>query len=770
MKKNKLDYSYNHNTFRILLVTSILIAIIFLGFSNTKVYAWPFQSLSDKAGQITDEVIEGVTTTSTTVVETLGQGIMKVFTQSLKPDFSTFNTLATLNGITIEEAIYNFAKDIGIIIAFMILLFGAYAFFFAKAEEPQDTPLSLIMHFCLAMVIIMASREFIDAIINDADTLWQSNIMTYKDFNMGDNGFNSFSNIVVEDGNKVQVFKGVAGNAAGITLLIALGQPIGWVVALVSLIIILILFIPYIKALIRLYFEILQRYIIWCFMLLFLPCAAATMVSNTTIRIWKSYVRMLVSTLLIFLTQVFLFAISVDITLSGFISKGIAGYFLGISFITFAGRFDTYLARLGISVAQTGGRLFQDASSGVRDMVRSIDHTNNLRRNLGGTVLSAGAASGNIAAVKAGMAMKNPGVLSSGFGKSNPDKKALAEIGKNTQGSIGVKSSVAKGILSDYLSNPHNNDNRNALSAMSNTSKIAGLNEMFNDSGNDLLNGIMATGLSVDDKTGNINFEGIDSDNKAISGTLSGDELSKGIELSEGSYLSLDNQINGSVDDDGRNNSQYSDFTPILDENNNPTLVEDSDGCKIPINQNAESLLMKSGNLALAGQMDQHKELQGVASVEMNGDNTRLMDSNGVQVGLVTADGSYFKANRGEGAEHDARQAFGMTREAVEAGSGFKIANNADDTYNLRTADNMPYRKINSHTFEVPAVSHNETGQQVITPVRIAAIGNSDGKYTVGSTRNGQTKFKGTRFQYGNHSYTARKIISKKSQSNENNN
>ncbi|MDE6627708.1 MAG: hypothetical protein K2K56_15270 [Lachnospiraceae bacterium] len=764
MKKSKNDYAYNPNTSRRIFVIFMIISVILVGFSTSKIYAWPFQSLSDKAGQITDEVIEGVTTTSTTVVETLGQGIMKVFTQSLKPDFSAFNKLATLNGITIEEAIYSYAKDIGIIIAFMILLFGAYAFFFAKAEEPQDTPLSLIMHFFLAMVIIMASREFINAIINDADTLWQSNVMTYQNTNMGDNGFDAFSSIVVENGNQINLFP----SGIIVTLSIALTSAIGWVAGLISLIIILILFIPYIKALLRLYFEILQRYIIWCFMLLFLPCAAATMVSNTTIRIWKSYVRMLVSTLLIFLTQVFLFAISVDITLSGFISKGVAGYFLGISFITFAGRFDTYLARLGISVAQTGGRLFQDASSGLRDMVRSIDHTNNLRRNLGGAVLSAGAASGNISAVKAGMAMKNPGgALSSGFGKTNPDKKALAEIGKNTQGSIKAAPSVAKGIMSDYLSNPHNNDNRNALSAMSDASKVAGLNEMFKDSGNDLLNDITATGLSVDDKTGNINFEGINGDKEEISGTLSGDELSKGIELSDGSYLSLDNQINGSVDDDGKNNSQYSDFVPVLDENNNPTLVEDSDRCKIPINQNAESLLMKSGNLALASQMDQHKELQGVASVEMSGDNTRLMDSNGVQIGLITGDGSYFKANRGEGAEHDARQAFGMTREAVEAATGFKIANNADDTYNLRTADNMSYRKVNSSTYEVPTVSYNENGQQVITAVRITAIGNSDGNYTVGPTRNGQTKFKGTRFEYGNHSYTARKIISRKSQSNE---
>lgn len=736
------------------------------GFTTKKIYAWPFQSLSDKAGQITDEVIEGVTTTSTTIVDTLGQGIMKIFTQSLKPDFSTFNELAIINGITIEEAVYNYAKDIGIIIAFMILLFGAYAFFFVKAEDPQDTPLSLIIHFFMAMVIIMASSEIINSIINDADTLWQSDVMTYKTFNMGDNGFNSFSDIVVEDGNKVMVFGNAASKAGAITLSLALGQPIGWVVALVSLIIILILFIPYIKALIRLYFEILQRYIIWCFMLLFLPCAAATMVSNTTIRIWKSYVRMLISTLLIFITQVFLFAISVDITLSGFLSKGIAGYFLGISFITFSGRIDTYLARLGVSVAQTGGRLFQDASSGVREMVRSIDHTNNLRRNVGGAILSAGAASGNMSAVKTGMAMKTPGALTSGFGGINQDKKALAEIGKNTQGSIGVKSNIAKGIMSDYLSNPYSNDNRHALNAMSDSSKIAGLNEMFKESGNDLLNDITATGLSVDDKSGNISFEGINNDNEAVSGILSGDELSMGIELSNGSYLSLDNQINGSTDDDGKNNSHYSNFSPLLDENNHPCLVEDSDGCKIPINQNAESLLMKSGNLALAGQMDDHKELQGVASVEMNGDNTRLIDNNGVQIGLVTADGNYYKANRGEGTEHDARQAFGMTREAVETASGLRIADNTNDIYNMKTADNMPYRKINSHSFEVPAVSYNGNGDQIITPVRITALGNSNGKYTVGSTQNGHTKLKGTKFQYGNHAYVAQKINNNKSTSN----
>ena len=761
MKENKLDCFYNTNTYRIILVTIIIILISWFQLSTEKIYAWPFQSLSDKAGQITDEVIEGVTTTSTTIVDTLGQGIMQIFTQSLKPDFSTFNDLAKINGITIEDTIYNYAKDIGIIISFMIFIFAAYAFFFAKAEEPQDTPLSLIIHFCLAMVIIMASHEFIDAIVNDANALWQSDIMTYQTKTMGADGFNSFSDIVVEDGNKVMVFSNVGAQAGAITLMLALGQPIGWVAALVSLIIILILFIPYIKALIRLYFEILQRYIIWCFMLLFLPCAAATMVSNTTIRIWKSYVRMLVSTLLIFITQVFLFAISVDITLSGFLSKGIAGYFLGISFITFSGRFDTYLARLGISVAQTGGRLFQDASSGVREMVRSIDHTNNLRRNVGGAILSAGAASGNVSAVKAGMAMKTPGALTSGFGRINQDKKALAEIGKNTQGSIGVKSNIAKGIMSDYLSNPYSNENRHALNAMSDTSKLAGLNEMFKESGNDMLNGITATGLSINDKSGNISFEGVNNDNEAVSGMLSGNELSKGIELSDGSYLSLDNQINGSTDDDGKNNSHYSDFSPLVDENNHPCLVEDSDGCKIPINQNAESLLVKSGNLALAGQMDDHKELQGVASVEMSGDNTRLMDNNGVQIGLVTADGNYYKANRGEGTEHDARQAFGMTREAVETASGLRIADNTNDIYSMKTADNMPYRKINSHSFEVPAISYNGNGDQVITPVRVTALGNSNGKYTVGSTHNGKTKLKGTKFQYGNHTYVAKKINNK---------
>lgn len=714
--------------------------VFFMGIQP--VYAWPFMSLEDKAAQITDEVVEGITTTSTTVVDSIGQGIMKVFCASLKPDFSAFNGL--INGVSLESIIHNLAKDLGIILAFLILIVAAYSFFFAKAEEPRDTPVGLIIHFFIAMVVILASLEITTAITEDANIIWQSDVMKYReDKTLGDDGYATFTDAVVEHDGTIEVLGITLGSLAAVVS----GY---WIIALVALIVFLVLFIPYLKALIRLYMEILTRYLLWCFILLFMPLAAATMVSNTTSTIWKSYLRMVISTFLIFIIQVFLFAVSVDITLSGFITKGVVGYFLGLSFINVSTRFDMYVARLGVSVAQSAAACRNALMGGVRGLIMGASMGDRLRHSAGSTILAAGAASGNFGAVKLGQAL-----LFQGGGSSGPvngfgtDMNAFAEIGKHSPGSLNLEPDDAKKFMKDFIASPKHDKTINALNALSEDSKLFGLNGILEEGAmnNSLLDGVKATDVSVDPKTGDISFFGVNADNQEISGTISNDELAKGIALSDDANIEFDNQVKGSVDDYGNNNSWYKD-----DQCGDDTVV-DRDGCERPLNPNADKVLMRSGNAALAADMQAYPELQGVTIAEMNGTNTLLKDKEGHQIGLVTADGSYFKANRGSGAAHDVNQAYGMDRKTVEEQIGLKISDNRDEVYTKTTADGMPFRKINSSTFEVPAKTN--TGQ--IIPVRISSVGDSNGTSTIGKTINGKTQMKGRRFDYNGHTYVSRK-------------
>ena len=232
--------------------------------------------------------------------------------------------------------------------------------------------------------------------------------------------------------------------------------------------------------------EIVERYIVSCLLAVFMPVAAGTIPSKITRSIFGKYLQMFISQLfLLLMNAVFMMGILKMVTGGGLLEdNSLTGWIFMFAYLRAAQRVDRYMFTMGLSVAVTGGNVFDSIGSSLRQF---------------GGLLKGGQAGMDAAGgalVRAGVSGLNPGMAQIGrkIKDASHPLKTLSSGEMSVGGTAGLLQSSKKlGIAQDTISKltPEMMDasmakmafaggtDARALSAMSPASKQALLDNMY---------------------------------------------------------------------------------------------------------------------------------------------------------------------------------------------------------------------------------------------------------------------------------------------------
>ena len=491
--------------------------------------------VTDKLGltNITDEVFEGTFSLLSKGFAALLEWLLDAMMVSFSPSEALFTKYLGANGISMFHSVSSY---IGGALAFLILMSSLLAIIMSgiNGNELRDDPIHLLIRFLIAIILIYFSHGIMTFFLEYANDIWQNSILT----SVGDIVSGKSTKISSED------FSLIEGSGFDVSIL---GTKIskdtqlatrvfGWFWVLVSL----IMLIPIIKNFIRLYVEIVERYIVVILMVLFFSVAVATYVSRNTENILRSYMRM-------FSCQMFLMLINA-VFLKGFILAlssnlivgSLSGYIFGIAYLRSAQRLDSYMASMGLNVAQTGASLLDAMGGGFKAVTGSFRNMNNARKSGGELVSGIGLATGNMNMISAGKVMsagiKDIGSIGkSGLNGFGSPINAIRTAGENgvTIKAGNVAPSTVVSALEQYLSDSSNKNAQNVVKGIDHKDILAGLNSQGN--GKFKFNQVDTSNLNK-----GVVVKGVTENGTAFTGTLSD---TNGIQLSPetGIFINADN-------------------------------------------------------------------------------------------------------------------------------------------------------------------------------------------------------------------------------------
>lgn len=347
-------------------------------------------------------------------------------------DFNHSKTLMT---------IWKFTFPFSIIVATLIALFNLFLCIMGKMQEIKDTPAMIGAKYLLALVLIFLSREFAAIFINFYGDIWRNLVINGEPLMTA-----------CGDSNKWLCFQFVrrAGGAMG---LVFWGMDIdlstgglATLLLIIILIIGLVLAIKLIKEFLKLFLEIVERYFVFFLLLAFFPCIAATITSNTTKRIFYTYLRMIMSQGFLLIINTIFMSIFFTILSVGGWTAGLLNYLAAFAFLRVCQRADAYMAQMGFNVVQTGNSLIGaigGSAMGFGSALHALSMADRGRQNIGKGVQQLGVNSNNsgVAAMGAMMGATMGDVIGGGLSSdtlSQTIMKEQSEHIKDVQNGMGV--------------------------------------------------------------------------------------------------------------------------------------------------------------------------------------------------------------------------------------------------------------------------------------------------------------------------------------------
>lgn len=303
--------------------------------------------------------------------------------------------------------IYLFAKNFGFTISTLLVLFFLMICMFGKQEQIRDTPFGLFVKYIVAMVLIMVSWQLIVFLMELANKMWE-------EFAVSGHEPVTFANFMdmVKGTSEIETVLDVSVKSVMKTLFGKLA------VSIVGFFLIWKL----LKQFIRLILEVAERYFVFIMMLLLFPAVCPTLISNSTASIFSSYLRMFVSQLFLLLADaVFLRGFVVVLGKNGW-TASVFGYVCAFAYVRFCQRLDSYMASMGLNVAQTGGGILESCGGAllsVSSALRTLGSADRTRKNIGAAMMKKGAETQNAKLFSSG-AKLNQGISDKLMGNSLP--------------------------------------------------------------------------------------------------------------------------------------------------------------------------------------------------------------------------------------------------------------------------------------------------------------------------------------------------------------
>ncbi len=513
---------------------------------------WIKEKVNDSVSTMADEMLSGLGQRVSETIEALGNDIVNGMVQSLGPDLKAFDNFVSGRDINADATEYRdvhnkfttVAQVFGYGIALIILIISLLQFFISKPGELKDTPFRIIFKFILAIGLIAGSREIMDMILEVANNIWTDVIMTEvvngKTLTLS---YDTLAPVTVSEGDKqigiellvnsskTFMFGGLMAIVPGIAAFIGLFQ--------------LLIYWPLIKGFVKLYIEIVERYLVVVLLYFFFGAAAGTIVSNNTSNVFKSYMRMVASQIFLLFVNAALLSVFIDALLRKAFTVSIPNYIFGLAFLKVCQRIDSYMASLGLNVAQTGGQTLDailGAGAGILRGLGSLGRTAGSGANLASAVAEKGGHFKTAAGLKAISGVRGASDVIGAGGIDSAARLMAANRGK----SFSATPDQAAAMLKDYMSDPNNMKKASMIAGYDDQSLVAGMNKIMADSGQNVhVSGIDRSSLN---KHGQLRFTGTagtGENAQNISGTYSMSEIPKADNniKAGGGYVSFDNRL-----------------------------------------------------------------------------------------------------------------------------------------------------------------------------------------------------------------------------------
>ena len=256
----------------------ILLSWLFLSLITNRVdcgiFTWIAGAVTDN---ITDEIFTAINQSLAEAIGALIDWFFNVLLAPLGPQLKTFTDNTNLASVSLTDFIDRFSIFTGVFLATIIFFFGIFVYFFSgKITDSKDTPVSLFFRYVIALCICYKHKVIYETILKYIDDIFYKKL-TYtltKDMMKQD----GFLNLVAKKADdKLTIF--------GVEQVINFAFP---GVGLIIIILQIILVWKLIKGFLKLYCEMVSRYIVTIVLLLLFAAFGGTIVSNNTSSIFKS--------------------------------------------------------------------------------------------------------------------------------------------------------------------------------------------------------------------------------------------------------------------------------------------------------------------------------------------------------------------------------------------------------------------------------------------------------------------------------------------------
>jgi hypothetical protein len=486
----------------------ILLSWLFLSLITNRVdcgiFTWIAGAVTDN---ITDEIFTAINQSLAEAIGALIDWFFNVLLAPLGPQLKTFTDNTNLASVSLADFIDRFSIFTGVFLATIIFFFGIFVYFFSgKITDSKDTPVSLFFRYVIALCICYKHKVIYETILKYIDDIFYKKL-TYtltKDMMKQD----GFLNLVAKKADdKLTIF--------GVEQVINFAFP---GVGLIIIILQIILVWKLIKGFLKLYCEMVSRYIVTIVLLLLFAAFGGTIVSNNTSSIFKSYLRTLFSSFLVMTFNMVWFKGCFFAVLGGNKFTFIQ-YIFVLELLAFGLKFDGMLRSMGLGVATGGSRIGNAIGGAGRNMANALRMANNARKAGGDLLQARGLATNNPDLFKLGSMMKASPMdaLKPGYGDVMQMAAMNGAMGKKIDDSL-VSPKAAAEIMNFAAKNPGNRDAMNALNGLSENAILAGAKYMGEQNGikvNDAKvcqfkgsDGKMHTGVKINGEKAQVDSEG----------------------------------------------------------------------------------------------------------------------------------------------------------------------------------------------------------------------------------------------------------------------
>lgn len=387
---------------------------------------------SDEYNDYADTTLEGVSSRGTHIignsVKAIGDSISSQFAPGLKKFLNHFGVYAYDDHITdnymtsqmsATSPVLNMNQIFGVIaysIATLLFFIEIYKSVFTTVFGKAQSPLQCLARYAITVILITVSQQLISPIIDMFSSFWELTT-TYTVINNVD----------------VSSTLGIGGVVVGFVVLGFASA--GIILAIIFIILLWIL----VKEVIKLVVEMLERYIVSCFLIIFAPMGFSFIGSPTTERVFTSYMTMFISQLfLLIINNLWLYSLLYLMVNVGF---SISNYIFVLAWVKTGQKVDELLQSMGLSVAKTGGDLFDSLGSMVY-AAKNMLGSNSLIGRAGQTMTNVGLQNGNPRLAAAGSTLAN--ILSPAGRKTAEDMAdAITRRGGSAADNAGILSTKA---------------------------------------------------------------------------------------------------------------------------------------------------------------------------------------------------------------------------------------------------------------------------------------------------------------------------------------